>query len=236
MTRVPKRPNSSPMMAKIKSLCASGIQFHFCRLWPSPTPNHPPEARAYTPLRYWSQAPSWLQSPNQLANLLVRLSLKMEKRPATTPAATSARASSHLRTPANINPARIIMPTMTAVPRSLPPRIKASTAAPPTPTGRTTCQVLRTRLPLAASTAPIQRARASLAASEGWNVTGPSFNQFKLPLTSTPKGVKINTSRATAKRKRTGAILFHSHAGTHDSTNISANPPTAKPDSFTNKL
>ena len=41
------------MIAKMKSLCASGIQLYFCRLWPSPTPNQPPEASPYRPLVDW---------------------------------------------------------------------------------------------------------------------------------------------------------------------------------------
>src|SRR5699024_9519991 len=37
------------MMAKMKSLWASGSQDHFSRLAPSPTPSQPPEARENSP-------------------------------------------------------------------------------------------------------------------------------------------------------------------------------------------
>lgn len=44
MNKEPINPSSSPMIAKMKSVCASGIQCHFCRLWPMPTPHQPSEA------------------------------------------------------------------------------------------------------------------------------------------------------------------------------------------------
>ena len=52
-TRVPGRPSSSPMIAKMKSLCASGSQDHFSRLAPRPTPHQPPSASAYLPWTAW---------------------------------------------------------------------------------------------------------------------------------------------------------------------------------------
>ena len=48
-------PSSSPMIAKMKSLWASGSQDHFSRLAPSPTPHQPPSARAYLPWMDWKQ-------------------------------------------------------------------------------------------------------------------------------------------------------------------------------------
>ena len=49
-TRLPNKPSSSPITAKMKSECASGNVPHFCRLAPSPTPHQPPEAIAYIPM------------------------------------------------------------------------------------------------------------------------------------------------------------------------------------------
>ena len=44
---VPNKPISSPITAKIKSVCASGPRLpHFWRLPPKPTPKMPPEASA----------------------------------------------------------------------------------------------------------------------------------------------------------------------------------------------
>ena len=43
---VPGSPSSSPMIAKMKSLCGSESRPHFSRLAPSPSPNQPPSARA----------------------------------------------------------------------------------------------------------------------------------------------------------------------------------------------
>ena len=42
----PIQPNSSPITAKIKSVCASGIQYNFCLELPKPTPQNPPDANA----------------------------------------------------------------------------------------------------------------------------------------------------------------------------------------------
>ena len=42
----PKKPNSSPMIAKIKSVCPSGSQESFCLEFPKPTPKKPPEEKA----------------------------------------------------------------------------------------------------------------------------------------------------------------------------------------------
>lgn len=38
----PIKPNSSPNMEKMKSLCGSGMYKNFCLLSPSPVPNRPP--------------------------------------------------------------------------------------------------------------------------------------------------------------------------------------------------
>ena len=38
----PIKPNSSPKIEKIKSLCGSGIYKNFCLLSPNPAPNNPP--------------------------------------------------------------------------------------------------------------------------------------------------------------------------------------------------
>ena len=43
----PTKPNSSTIIANIKSLCASGIYKYFCLLFPKPTPRIPPDASAY---------------------------------------------------------------------------------------------------------------------------------------------------------------------------------------------
>ena len=49
MTRVvPISPVSSPTMAKMKSVCASGNHPYFSTEWPMPTPKNPPEARLYS--------------------------------------------------------------------------------------------------------------------------------------------------------------------------------------------
>lgn len=43
---VPTNPNSSPITAKIKSVCGAGRYPNFCRLMPSPTPVHLPLPKA----------------------------------------------------------------------------------------------------------------------------------------------------------------------------------------------
>ena len=42
----PKKPNSSPIIAKMKSVCPSGSQDNFCLELPKPTPKSPPEEKA----------------------------------------------------------------------------------------------------------------------------------------------------------------------------------------------
>ena len=49
----PTNPSSSAIIAKIKSLCASGIYEYFCLLFPIPTPNNLPEPIAYSPCVVW---------------------------------------------------------------------------------------------------------------------------------------------------------------------------------------
>ena len=39
---LPIKPNSSPNIEKIKSLCGSGMYRNFCLLSPNPAPNSPP--------------------------------------------------------------------------------------------------------------------------------------------------------------------------------------------------
>ena len=46
-TTHPTNPNSSAIIENIKSLCASGKYQYFCVLFPSPTPNNPPDPIAY---------------------------------------------------------------------------------------------------------------------------------------------------------------------------------------------
>ena len=43
----PTNPNSSAKTAKIKSLWGSDMYKYFCVLFPSPTPNNPPDPIAY---------------------------------------------------------------------------------------------------------------------------------------------------------------------------------------------
>ena len=43
----PTNPSSSAKIAKIKSLCGSGIYKYFCLLSPRPTPKNPPDPIAY---------------------------------------------------------------------------------------------------------------------------------------------------------------------------------------------
>ena len=47
------RPSSSPMMAKMKSVCALGRKFHLARPAPSPTPVNPPLPSAISDCEIW---------------------------------------------------------------------------------------------------------------------------------------------------------------------------------------
>ena len=52
-TSSPISPSSSPRIEKMKSVWAFGTYIHFCRLIPSPTPNHPPEPSAISDWINW---------------------------------------------------------------------------------------------------------------------------------------------------------------------------------------
>ncbi len=49
----PISPSSSPMMAKMKSVCALGRKFHLARPAPSPTPVRPPLPSAMSDCEIW---------------------------------------------------------------------------------------------------------------------------------------------------------------------------------------
>jgi hypothetical protein len=53
----PTSPSSSPMIAKIMSVWASGRKFAFSMLWPSPRPKMPPEPRPIIAWTIWKPAP-----------------------------------------------------------------------------------------------------------------------------------------------------------------------------------
>ena len=49
----PMSPSSSPMIAKMKSVCAFGRKFHLARLAPRPTPVRPPLPSAMNDCDTW---------------------------------------------------------------------------------------------------------------------------------------------------------------------------------------
>src|SRR5215475_10953906 len=53
VTSAPSRPSSSPMMLKMKSVCASGRKNSFCLLSPSPSPKKPPEPTEISDCATW---------------------------------------------------------------------------------------------------------------------------------------------------------------------------------------
>src|SRR4051795_4153466 len=53
----PTSPSSSPMIAKIMSVWASGRKFAFSMLWPNPRPKMPPEPRPIIACTIWKPAP-----------------------------------------------------------------------------------------------------------------------------------------------------------------------------------
>ncbi len=50
---MPTKPSSSPTMAKMKSVCASGRKNSFCRLSPMPTPVAPPAPKLISDSAIW---------------------------------------------------------------------------------------------------------------------------------------------------------------------------------------
>jgi hypothetical protein len=55
--QAPRRPNSSPITEKMKSVCAAGRKNIFCSLCPSPTPATPPDPNEISDWRSWKPIP-----------------------------------------------------------------------------------------------------------------------------------------------------------------------------------
>ncbi len=128
---VPGRPSSSPMTAKMKSLCADGSQPCFSRLAPRPTPHHPPSARANRPWTVWPH--SALSGLEQLAESQVvirpiRSSLVNTKAATTAPAARAAPTKARVGTPAAKRTAATIARRIRLVPKSWPRRTSPMTS------------------------------------------------------------------------------------------------------------
>ena len=118
---VPGRPSSSPMIAKMKSLCGSDSRPHFSRLAPRPRPNQPPSARAYRPWIGWRAAPNSLVSrPSQTSKRERRFWLVSTNAMAVAANGIPAKANQRSGMPAAKSTPATIAPRMSTVPRSWP--------------------------------------------------------------------------------------------------------------------
>ncbi len=218
------------MIAKMKSLWASGSHDHFSRLAPRPTPHQPPDASAQVPWVDCQQAPNRsAHSPDsQVPTRSIRLLDDVTATAATAAPAAAARASIRIRTPATTSMAatRIIMTA--AVPRSCPSSTSPRTRPATRPTGTTTCCHWCSSGALRASTAAHQTTRASLAASEGWARTPATSIQFELPLIApTPSGVKTSSWNTIAPITSGQATRFQNAIERREANHRTARPTTA---------
>ena len=172
------------MIAKMKSLCASGSQDHFSRLAPSPTPHQPPSARAYLPWMDWKHVPSWSgQEPLSHASIrAIRLAEVTARISASAVMTAAAPRKIRAGAPAEKSRAASTSSNTRPVPRSRPARTRPTTM---TPTGRTTgtitCDQVVSDERLRHSTVAAQTMSAILAASDGCSRCPASAIQLRLP-------------------------------------------------------
>ena len=170
IAKVPGRPSSSPMMAKMKSLWAAGSHCHFSRLAPSPTPHHPPSARAYWPWVVCQQEPCGSTQPPPIQSLIRPMRLALVTTMAAARAAKPAPATRNIRagTPAEKSSPPMIARSTRPVPRSLPPSTSNTSKAPAGNTsGTRACMNLPSLRRFLVSTVAPNRTSATLANSEG---------------------------------------------------------------------
>ncbi len=193
----PSRPVSSPMIAAMKSLSASGSHPHFDAELPIPTPKIPPDASAHVAWVVCQQVPStsWAQPDVQAPSRSTRdprVTASSRNAPA---ASTAVPTSIRLRTPAKNMPPSTIRPMTRQVPRSCPAATAPIAIAAMKATGsRPTPSRPAGRL---AKNAPSMSTRPNFRNSDGCTETPPSTIQFWLPFTSRPSGVSAVASCTT---------------------------------------
>jgi len=227
---VPGSPSSSPMIAKMKSLWASGSHDHFSRLAPRPTPHQPPSASAYLPWIGCRQVPSLSVQvpPIQAPMRSIRLGL-VRTSSATTPVIT-APADRNIRAgaPAAKTRAARMMSRIIAVPRSFPARTSSRARAPTgNSSGTTACFHCWISGRLRTSTAAPHTTSASFRASLGCSRMPATPIQLRLPLTLTPSG-ENTISWATRVRTTAGQpSAFHAFSGSREAITMIGSPSIA---------
>ena len=228
----PSRPSSSPMMAKMKSLSASGSQDHFAFELPRPTPNSPPDASAHHPWSVCQHSPLKSASVLQpLCQARMRFERALENDIARAPSATTivGMTSRRSRTPAKNSAPSTMATRMMTVPRSPPNRTSAIAAPATMPIGRTSSrQSSRTSIFFARIT-PSQTTRATFTSSDGWNENVPSSIQLRFPLCSMPRLVAMTRNcSAIAMIIARPAHFRQNTAGSRAATSMSGMPRSAK--------
>ena len=230
-TRVPGRPSSSPTMAKMKSLCASGSHDHFSRLAPRPTPHQPPSASAYLPWMACQQVSSLSSQVLPFSQAPTRtLRLALVSTSAATSIAISAPAERNIRAgaPAANNSAPKMSSRIIAVPRSRPASTSTRATAPTgNSSGTAACTQLSSNGRLRTSTAAPHTTRASLSGSAGCSLRPATPIQLRLPLTSTPSGLNTNSWATTVTTTATHPSRFQTRRGSREAATISGSPNTA---------
>ncbi len=183
-TMAPMSPSSSPMIAKMKSLDASGSQFHFVSELPSPTPNTPPAASAHMPCCTCQHSPDASFSVQPLSHTMMRCereSLVNANMVPSTPSTRIVTARYRSLTPAKYRQPSTSAIMIVAVPRSLPMSTKPIATSATGPIGSATCFQSPSRCSLVESTHAIHTTSAIFTNSEGWKLNEPTSIQLRLP-------------------------------------------------------
>ena len=219
------------MIAKMKSVCASGSAPHFSFDPPRPTPHQPPEASANLPCRACSPAPSgsaW-SGCSQSVMRCIRYGVRVDHRTATSsPAGADGQGEQPGRGAGDpqqrAEDRRPGSPRCRGRRRAGPARAPRRRPAPAAPAGASTGASSRS---LRASRSAPQRTSASLASSDGWIRNGPpKSSQLRLPLTSVPATATRHEQRQRGRPCRGRPASRQARTGSRDASNISGSPMT----------
>ena len=189
MKSVPNKPSSSPMIANMKSVCASGRLPHFCLLPPRPTPKIPPLA---SPKRLCAGChPSFLycagsKGLRKTLQRAARYCVVAIKKPTVMAAVAVSVPTRRNGIPeTKSNPPRIAMRTE-AVPRSRPHMTRALATIKPGAMSANTLIRIKPAFRRDAKSCEAHKISRNFASSLGWTSTTLSEIQFWFPLTDFP--------------------------------------------------
>jgi hypothetical protein len=226
-TRVPNSPSSSPITAKMKSVCASGSVPHFCRLPPSPTPQNEPLARANSPCAACQpSSPKVAIGSVNVASRFTRSGSIVASSASSVPRRAPRNSSTRIGAPTTQSMPPMIAKNTRAVPRSPWSTTMPATRSVTGSIGISRCFQSSSSFSLRAYRSATHRTMPSLATSDGWTVIGPPrFSQLRLPLTFTPSaGTYVRPIRSRDTSRAGYASQRISRTGIEETTQATGTP------------